>query len=148
MENIELKINEIYEGFKLVEIEELKEVESDVYIFEHEKTRAKLMFMKNDSVDKTFSISFKTPPYDNTGLPHILEHSVLCGSKNFPIKDPFAQVVKSTINTFVNAFTFPDKTMYPFSTTNSEEYKKLMEVYLLISILRKKFFYKKDGDLS
>ncbi|MDA3855625.1 MAG: insulinase family protein [Candidatus Woesearchaeota archaeon] len=130
MENIELKINEIYEGFKLVEIEELKEVESDVYIFEHEKTRAKLMFMKNDSVDKTFSISFKTPPYDNTGLPHILEHSVLCGSKNFPIKDPFAQVVKSTINTFVNAFTFPDKTMYPFSTTNSEEYKKLMEVYL------------------
>lgn len=125
-----LKINETYENFKLVNIEDVKEINSKVHTFEHIKTGTKLIFLENDDNNKTFSITFRTPPYDSTGLPHILEHSVLCGSEKYPIKDPFAQLVKGSIQSFLNAFTFPDKTMYPFSTTNEEEYHKLMNVYL------------------
>ncbi len=127
---MELKKNQLYQGFELKDIDLIKEINSTAYIFEHKKTKAKLLFLKNDNKDKTFSVSFRTPPYDNTGLPHILEHSVLCGSKNYPIKDLFGQVVKSSIQSFINAFTFPDKTMYPFSTTNDAEFKKIMKIYL------------------
>lgn len=127
---MELNLNQIYEGFKLLKVENTNEINSIAYHFEHVKTKAKLLFLKNDDKDKTFAITFRTPPYDSTGLPHILEHSVLCGSEKYPLKDSFATLAKSTINSFINAFTFPDKTMYPFSTTNIEEYHKLMDVYL------------------
>lgn len=127
---MELKINQDYEGFKLLKIQEVREIASIAYHFEHKKTKAKLLFLKNDDNEKTFTISFRTPPYDSTGIAHILEHSVLCGSQKYPIKDSFATLAKSTINSFINAFTFPDKTMYPFSTTNISEFHKLMDVYL------------------
>lgn len=127
---MELNLNQTYEGFKLLKKEEAVEINSIAYHFEHERTKAKLLFLKNDDNDKTFAITFRTPPNDSTGLPHILEHSVLCGSEKYPLKDSFATLAKSTINSFINAFTFPDKTMYPFSTTNIEEFHKLMDVYL------------------
>ncbi len=118
------------EGFELKAVEEVNEISSLAYIFEHVKTRAKLLFLKNSDIEKTFSITFRTPPYDHTGLPHILEHSVLCGSRKFPLKDPFAQLAKSTIQSFLNALTFSDKTVYPFSTINDKEFSKMMRVYL------------------
>lgn len=125
-----MDVNKLYNGFLLKEKHDVKEIESIVYVFEHKKTKARLLFIENDDNDKAFSVGFRTPCNDDTGVSHILEHSVLCGSKNFNLKDPFAQLAKSTINTFLNAFTFPDKTVYPFSTTNGKEFEKMMNVYL------------------
>ncbi|MFW6285822.1 MAG: insulinase family protein [Nanoarchaeota archaeon] len=125
-----LKINQEYHGFILKKIEKIEDINSLTYIFEHKETKAKVLNILNDDEEKTFAIGFRTPPVDDTGLTHILEHSVLCGSKNFPLKDPFAQLIRSSIHTFLNAFTFPDKTVYPFSTQNEDEYKKMMNVYL------------------
>ncbi len=137
------KLNNIYQGFKLIRNEYLDEISSKILIFEHEKTKAKLIYINNDDFERSFSISFRTPSIDDTGIAHILEHSVLCGSKNFSIKDPFAQLLKGTIHTFLNAFTFPDKTMYPFATTNLSEYRKLMEVYL-DSVFNPNIYSKKE----
>jgi presequence protease len=132
-----------YEGFKLLKTEHIDEISSEALIFEHTKTGAKLLYLKNDEKERAFSITFRTPTDDNTGLPHILEHSVLCGSENFPTKDPFAELNKGTITTFLNAFTFPDKTMYPFSTTNESEFRKLMNVYL-DAVLRPNIYKQKE----
>ena len=85
---------------------------------------------RNDDDNKVFSISFRTPPEDSTGLPHILEHSVLCGSRKFPSKEPFVELVKGSLNTFLNAMTFPDKTMYPIASKNEKDFINLMDVYL------------------
>jgi hypothetical protein len=126
----ELKLGNKYNGFVLKRIERVDDIDSEVLIFEHEITGARVLNIKNNDDDKTFAIGFRTPPFDDTGLPHILEHSVLNGSKNFPIKDPFAELARSTIHTFMNAFTFPDKTVYPFSTQNDKEFSKMMNVYL------------------
>ena len=86
--------------------------------------------LKNDDENKSFCIGFRTPPYDDTGLPHILEHSVLCGSRKFPVKEPFVELVKGSLNTFLNAMTFPDKTMYPIASCNDKDFHNLMDVYL------------------
>ncbi len=125
-----LEINKIYSNFKLINKIPIKEYNSILYRFEHIKTGAKLFFMKNKDNNKVFSISFNTIPSDDSGVAHILEHSVLCGSKKYPLKDPFAEILKSSITTFLNAFTFPDKTLYPFGTTNEKEFNKLMDIYL------------------
>src|SRR6266705_1548647 len=104
---------EKYNGFKLLEVEDLKEINSLGRIFVHEKSGAKLFHIENEDDNKVFSISFRTPPKDSTGVSHILEHSVLCGSEKFPVKEPFVELLKGSLNTFLNAMTFGDKTMYP-----------------------------------
>ncbi|MBP1743128.1 MAG: peptidase, partial [Firmicutes bacterium] len=115
-------IGEIYCGFRVVEKQPIRDVDSEGLIFEHEKSGARLLFLKNKDDNKVFSISFRTPPKDSTGVPHILEHSVLCGSKKFPVKEPFVELAKGSLNTFLNAFTFPDKTMYPVASRNDKDF--------------------------
>lgn len=122
--------NKKYEGFLLKNIYELPELNSKALIFEHEKTKAKLLKLENDDDNKVFCITFRTPPNDDTGLPHILEHSVLCGSKKFDTKEPFVELIKCSLNTFLNAMTFSDKTMYPVASKNEKDFFNLMDVYL------------------
>jgi len=121
---------EIYSGFRVVETKNIEDIDSEGIIFEHEKSGAKLLFLKNKDDNKVFSISFRTPPKDSTGVPHILEHSVLCGSSKFPVKEPFVELAKGSLNTFLNAFTFPDKTMYPVASRNDKDFNNLIDVYM------------------
>lgn len=125
-----LEVNKIYHGFKLYEVNEVKEINSTAYLFEHEKSGAKLLFLENSDDNKVFSITFRTPPEDSTGVAHIVEHSVLCGSRKFPMKEPFVELVKGSLNTYLNAMTFPDKTMYPVASRNDKDFQNLMDVYL------------------
>ena len=108
----------------------VSEVSSNVTIWRHNKTNARIATFENDDTNKVFSIAFRTPAINNTGLTHILEHSVLCGSKKYPVKDPFVELLKSSLNTFLNAFTFPDKTMYPCASQNDKDFANLMDVYM------------------
>ncbi len=117
-------------GYEFVSTETLKEIDGSATMLLHPKSGAKLLLMQNDDVNKAFSISFKTPPRDDTGVFHILEHSVLCGSRKFPVKEPFVDLLKSSMQTFLNAMTFPDKTMYPVASTNEKDLLNLMDVYL------------------
>lgn len=117
-------------GFELKEKQFLKNINSLVYLYIHKKTKAKLLFFENNDINKSFSISFKTIPYNNNGIFHILEHSVLCGSEKYPVKEPFVELIKGSFNTFINAMTFPDKTMYPVSSKNNDDLKILMDIYL------------------
>lgn len=123
-------VNENVHGFKLVEQQEVTEINSKAYIFQHKKSGAKLLFLENDDDNRVFAITFRTPPQDSTGLPHILEHSVLCGSRKYPVKEPFVELAKGSLNTFLNAFTFSDKTMYPIASRNEQNFRNLMDVYL------------------
>ncbi|WP_368488959.1 insulinase family protein [Clostridium sp. BJN0013] len=125
-----MDLGKIYNGFKLLEKKNIEEINSIGMLFEHEKSGARLFFLKNEDDNKVFSISFRTPPDDSTGVPHILEHSVLCGSRKFPVKEPFVELVKGSLNTFLNAMTFPDKTMYPVASVNNKDFLNLMDVYL------------------
>lgn len=127
---MQLELNKIYSGFRLIEEKNIKEVNGIGRLFIHEKSGAKLYNIENDDDNKVFSISFRTPPEDSTGLPHILEHSVLCGSRKFPTKEPFVELAKGSLNTFLNAMTFPDKTMYPIASKNEKDFVNLMDVYL------------------
>ena len=127
---MQLKIGDIYHGFRLEDEKEVKETNSTVCLFHHERSGARLFYMENEDDNKVFSISFRTPPKNSTGLPHILEHSVLCGSRKFPTKEPFVELVKGSLNTFLNAFTFGDKTMYPVASRNDKDFENLMDVYL------------------
>ena len=124
------KIGDKYHGFRLIEEKDVKETNSTVRLFQHEKSGARLFYMENEEDNKVFSIAFRTPPRNSTGLPHILEHSVLCGSRKFPTKEPFVELVKGSLNTFLNAFTFGDKTMYPVASRNDRDFENLMDVYL------------------
>lgn len=117
-------------GFVLLEQSEIEEVKGIGTLWEHEKSGARLFHISSDDDNKVFSVSFRTPPSDDTGLPHILEHSVLCGSRKFPLKEPFVELVKGSLNTFLNAMTFPDKTMYPVASRNDQDFKNLVDVYL------------------
>ena len=125
-----LILNNIYHGFKLLSTEAVQEINSQAYMFEHEKSGARLLYLANDDENKVFSVSFRTPADDNTGVAHILEHSVLCGSRKYPLKEPFVELVKGSMNTFLNAMTFPDKTMYPIASMNDKDFHNLMDVYL------------------
>lgn len=124
------KINDIYHGFKLIEERKLEELNSIGRIFNHEKTGAKLINISNDDDNKVFTIGFKTPPEDSTGVPHIIEHSVLAGSRKFKTKEPFVDLLKSSLNTFLNAMTFPDRTVYPLASRNEKDFINLLDVYL------------------
>lgn len=125
-----MKINEMLNGFKIIDITRIDEINGNFVQMYHEKSGARLVWLDREDVNKTFSISFRTIPTDDTGIFHILEHSVLCGSKKFDVKEPFVELIKNSMNTFLNAMTFPDKTMYPISTKNDKDYFNLMEVYL------------------
>ena len=116
--------------YTMLKEERIAEVNGTAYLLEHDKTKAHVMLVLNDDKNKVFNIGFRTPPSDDTGVPHITEHSVLCGSKKFPAKDPFVELAKGSLNTFLNAMTYPDKTVYPIASINDKDFHNLMEVYL------------------
>ena len=119
-----------YHGFKCIHQENIKELNTLALRFEHEKTGAELLVLENDDDNKVFSVTFRTPPANDRGVAHILEHSVLCGSRKYPVKEPFVELMKSSLQTFLNAMTFPDKTMYPVASRNQKDLFNLMNVYL------------------
>ncbi|MBW9156139.1 insulinase family protein [Clostridium tagluense] len=123
-------IGSTYHGFKLIQEKNIEELNSVTRLFEHEKSGARLLHLENDDDNKVFSIGFRTPPKSSNGLPHILEHSVLCGSRKFPTKEPFVELIKGSLNTFLNAMTFSDKTIYPLASKNEKDFFNLMDVYL------------------
>ena len=125
-----MKVGDIVHGFKVLSRETVDEVSSVAYEMEHIKSGARLFYLSNDDDNKVFSISFRTPPEDDTGVAHIVEHSTLCGSRKYPLKEPFVELVKGSLNTFLNAMTFPDKTMYPLASRNDKDFQNLMDVYL------------------
>lgn len=125
-----MKEQNIYSGFKVERIETVQEISGTAYLLRHEKSGARLLYIDADDTNKVFSISFRTPPKDSTGVAHIMEHSVLCGSRKFPLKEPFVELVKGSLNTFLNAMTYPDKTMYPVASKNDKDFHNLMDVYL------------------
>ena len=127
---MDLSINQKLHGFAVRTREDLPEIDGTAFVLDHEKSGAQLLYLENADANKAFSISFKTPPADDTGVFHILEHSVLCGSDKFPVKEPFVNLLKSSMQTFLNAMTFPDKTMYPVASTNEQDLVNLMDVYL------------------
>lgn len=117
-------------NYKLIKEQYVEEVASKVQLLKHIKSGARILLMPNDDDNKVFGIGFRTPPTDDTGVPHILEHSTLCGSKKFPVKDPFVELLKGSLNTFLNAMTYPDKTIYPVASCNEKDFSNLMEVYM------------------
>lgn len=123
-------INNVYHGFKLVQESKIDELQSIGRIFYHEKSGARLLHLENEDDNKVFSIGFRTPPTDNTGVPHILEHCVLSGSRKYTTKEPFMDMVKGSLQTFINAMTFSDKTLYPVASRNDKDFHNLMDVYL------------------
>lgn len=117
-------------AYELLKKMKMPELDSAGYLLRHRKTGARVALMENDDENKVFCIGFRTPPADSTGVPHIMEHSVLCGSRDFPVKDPFVELVKGSLNTFLNAMTYPDKTVYPVASCNDKDFQNLMHVYL------------------
>ncbi|GMJ03521.1 presequence protease 2 [Hibiscus trionum] len=117
-------------GFEKVSEEFIGECKSKAVLFKHKKTGAEVMSVSNDDENKVFGIVFRTPPKDSTGIPHILEHSVLCGSRKYPLKEPFVELLKGSLHTFLNAFTYPDRTCYPVASTNAKDFYNLVDVYL------------------
>ncbi len=127
---IKTEIGNSLHGFKLMYKEPINDISSVGYMFEHIKSGAKLMYIENDDDNRVFFISFRTPPVDDCGTPHIIEHSVLCGSKKYPVKDPFNELAKGSLNTYLNALTYSDKTVYPIASRNEKDFQNLMDVYL------------------
>ena len=117
-------------AYEVLKQENLTDIHSAGYLVRHKKTGARLVLIENDDENKVFSIAFRTTPKNSTGVPHILEHSVLCGSREFPLKDPFVELVKGSLNTFLNAMTYPDKTCYPVASCNDKDFQNLMHVYM------------------
>ncbi|WP_010631808.1 insulinase family protein [Sporolactobacillus vineae] len=122
--------NEVYHGFQFLHKEQVPDIGSEAFLFRHVKSGARLLYLRNEDENKVFTISFRTPPEDNTGVFHILEHSVLCGSDKYPVKEPFVELLKGSLSTFLNAFTFSDKTMYPLASKNDKDFQNLIDVYL------------------
>ena len=116
--------------YEIIEKRQIPDINSVTYLCRHKKTGARVALVSNDDENKVFYIGFRTTPKDSTGVAHILEHSVLCGSKEFPVKDPFVELVKGSLNTFLNAMTYPDKTVYPVASCNDKDFQNLMHVYL------------------
>ena len=123
------KIEDI-KAYEVIEKRQIDDIGSMSYILKHKKTGARVALLLNDDENKVFYIGFRTPPEDSTGVPHIIEHTVLCGSKEFPLKDPFVELVKGSLNTFLNAMTYSDKTVYPVASCNDKDFQNLMHVYL------------------
>ncbi len=125
-----IQTGELLHGFQVTRVREIEELEGTLYEMEHKKSGAQLVWLSNKEENKLFSVAFKTIPNNDTGVFHILEHSVLCGSKKYTVKEPFVELLKSSMNTFLNAMTFPDKTLYPISSRNQKDFENLMGVYL------------------
>jgi Zn-dependent M16 (insulinase) family peptidase len=136
-------------SYELLREENLEDINAIGMVLVHKKTGARIALVSNDDDNKVFYIGFRTPPADSTGVAHIIEHSVLCGSKNFPVKDPFIELVKGSLNTFLNAITYPDKTMYPVASMNSQDFKNLMHVYMdavfYPNIYQRKEIFEQEG---
>ena len=117
-------------AYTLLQEQQIDDIHAHGYLLRHNKSGARVLLLENEDDNKVFNIAFRTPPADSTGVAHILEHSVLCGSREFPLKDPFVELVKGSLNTFLNAMTYPDKTMYPVASTNDADFQNLMHVYM------------------
>ena len=115
--------------YEILDEHRVEDVQSDGFILRHKKSGARIAILSNNDDNKVFYIGFRTPPEDETGVPHIIEHTTLCGSKKFPVKDPFIELAKGSLNTFLNAMTYPDKTVYPVASCNDQDFKNLMDVY-------------------
>ncbi|WP_299145047.1 insulinase family protein [uncultured Dialister sp.] len=124
------KLGDMVHGFRVKSMSHIEEVNSDAYVMEHVKSGARLMYLDNDDDNKVFYIAFRTTPDNSKGVPHIMEHSTLCGSRKYPLKEPFVELAKGSLNTFLNAITWPDKTMYPIASRNDVDFHNLMDVYL------------------
>ena len=135
--------------YELISSQKIDDIGSEGYLLRHKKSGARVVLLNNDDDNKVFYIGFRTTPKDSTGVMHILEHSVLCGSKDFPVKDPFVELVKGSLNTFLNAMTYPDKTVYPVASTNDKDFANLMHVYLdavfYPNILKSDMTFKQEG---
>ena len=118
------------EGFERLRVQDIQELRTQAQLFRHLQTGAELLSLINDDDNKVFGITFRTPPKDSTGVAHILEHSVLCGSRKYPVKEPFVELLKGSLKTFLNAFTYPDKTCYPVASQNVQDFYNLIDVYL------------------
>lgn len=127
---MEFTIGQTLHGFTVTSAEDLPELDGQAFVLTHGESGARLLYLANNDANKAFAIGFKTPPTDDTGVFHILEHSVLCGSDKFPVKEPFVNLLKNSMQTFLNAMTFPDKTLYPVASTNEQDLMNLMDVYL------------------
>lgn len=136
-------------GYELLKFESLPDVQSEGYYWKHKKSGARVLVLENEDENKVFHITFRTTPTDSTGVPHIMEHSVLCGSRKYPAKDPFVELVKGSLNTFLNAMTYPDKTMYPVASTNDKDFSNLIDVYmdavLYPNIYKKEQIFRQEG---
>ena len=136
-------------AYEVLKEEELQDIHSKGWLLRHKKTGARVMLIENDDENKVFNIAFRTPPKNSTGVAHILEHSVLCGSREFPLKDPFVELVKGSLNTFLNAMTYPDKTCYPVASCNDRDFQNLMHVYLdavfYPNIYKKEEIFRQEG---
>lgn len=136
-------------AYELLEEKELADIHSKGYVLRHKKSGAKITAISNDDANKVFYIGFRTPPEDSTGVPHIIEHTVLCGSEKYPVKDPFVELVKGSLNTFLNAITYPEKTVYPVASCNDTDFQNLMDVYLDAvlhpNIYRHEEIFKQEG---
>ena len=136
-------------AYEVLKEEELQDIHSKGWLLQHKKTGARVMLIENNDENKVFNIAFRTPPKDSTGVAHILEHSVLCGSREFPLKDPFVELVKGSLNTFLNAMTYPDKTCYPVASCNDRDFQNLMHVYLdavfYPNIYKKEEIFRQEG---
>ncbi|MCM1104555.1 MAG: insulinase family protein [Clostridium sp.] len=117
-------------AYEILQNREIKDLNSQGYLLRHKKTGARVALLSNDDENKVFYIGFRTPPTDSTGVAHIIEHTVLCGSEKYPIKDPFVELVKGSLNTFLNAITYPDKTVYPVASCNDKDFQNLCDVYM------------------
>lgn len=117
-------------AYEILKTENLTDIQSTGYILRHKKSGARVAVISNTDENKVFYIGFRTPPEDETGVPHIIEHTVLCGSQKFPVKDPFVELVKGSLNTFLNAMTYPDKTIYPVASCNDKDFQNLVDVYM------------------
>ena len=120
----------IPDSYEVIEQRRIDDLNSDGMLLKHRRTGARIALLINDDDNKVFYIGFRTPPEDSTGVAHIIEHTVLCGSRDFPVKDPFIELAKGSLNTFLNAMTYPDKTVYPVASCNDTDFKNLMHVYL------------------
>ena len=136
-------------AYELIKEENLTDIHAKGYLLRHKKSGAKISLISNDDENKVFYIGFRTPVEDSTGVPHIIEHTVLCGSDKFPVKDPFVELVKGSLNTFLNAMTYPDKTVYPVASCNDKDFANLMDVYLDAvfhpNIYKKEEIFKQEG---
>ena len=123
-------MRQFHSAFETIKEQDLEVIHANGYLLRHKKTGATVALVSNDDDNKVFYIGFRTPPTDSTGVAHIIEHTVLCGSDKYPLKDPFVELVKGSMNTFINAMTYPDKTVYPVASTNDKDFNNLMDVYM------------------